>query len=146
MMSDQEKPSPDQEQGQQDKPSLHQRFKREAPREKPIPGKVPSLDEKDLGFGNVPNLRQLDAELERELADAMSGVGDMESLMGGRRYKAPPKPEGPRKGKVMSVRGKDVFIDVGGRILEDCSKEDFFGNPDARQPRTKDFLNKILAH
>ena len=39
-----------------------------------------------------------------------------------------------------------IFIDVGGKILEDCSTNDFFGNPDARQPRTKDFLNKILAH
>eukprot|EP01037_Dinobryon_pediforme_P006887 gene6887-6962_t len=27
-----------------------------------------------------------------------------------------------------------------------CSKDDFFNNPDARQPRTKDFLNKILQH
>ncbi|NIC39736.1 amino acid ABC transporter ATP-binding protein, partial [Aquabacterium sp. A08] len=27
-----------------------------------------------------------------------------------------------------------------------CSKDEFFGNPDARQPRTKDFLNKILQH
>ena len=25
-------------------------------------------------------------------------------------------------------------------------KDDFFGNPEARQARTKDFLNKILAH
>ncbi|MVO97928.1 amino acid ABC transporter ATP-binding protein, partial [Rhizobium leguminosarum bv. phaseoli] len=39
-----------------------------------------------------------------------------------------------------------IFMDVGGKILEDCTKEDFFGNPDARQPRTKDFLNKILQH
>jgi len=39
-----------------------------------------------------------------------------------------------------------IFIDVGGRILEDCSKEDFFGNIEERQPRTKDFLNKILQH
>jgi glutamate/aspartate transport system ATP-binding protein len=37
-------------------------------------------------------------------------------------------------------------MDVGGRILEDCSKDDFFGNPENRQARTKDFLNKILAH
>ena len=39
-----------------------------------------------------------------------------------------------------------IFMDVGGNILEDCSKEEFFGNPDARQARTKDFLNKILQH
>jgi glutamate/aspartate transport system ATP-binding protein len=49
-------------------------------------------------------------------------------------------------GFARKVASRVIFIDVGGRILEDCSKEDFFGNPDARQPRTKDFLNKILQH
>ena len=49
-------------------------------------------------------------------------------------------------GFARKVANRVIFIDVGGKILEDCSKEDFFGNPDARQPRTKDFLNKILAH
>ena len=39
-----------------------------------------------------------------------------------------------------------IFMDVGGKILEDCSRDEFFGNPDARQPRTKDFLSKILNH
>jgi ABC-type polar amino acid transport system ATPase subunit len=45
-----------------------------------------------------------------------------------------------------TLRNRVIFMDVGGRILEDCSKEEFFNNPDARQPRTKDFLNKILQH
>jgi len=49
-------------------------------------------------------------------------------------------------GFARKVANRVIFIDVGGRILEDCSKEDFFGNPDARQARTKDFLNKILSH
>jgi glutamate/aspartate transport system ATP-binding protein len=49
-------------------------------------------------------------------------------------------------GFARKVANRVIFIDVGGRILEDCSKEEFFGNLDARQPRTKDFLNKILAH
>jgi glutamate/aspartate transport system ATP-binding protein len=49
-------------------------------------------------------------------------------------------------GFARKVASRVIFIDVGGRILEDCTTEDFFGNPDARQPRTKDFLNKILAH
>jgi ABC-type methionine transport system ATPase subunit len=47
-------------------------------------------------------------------------------------------------GFARKVAHRVIFIDVGGNILEDCSKEDFFGNPDARQPRTKDFLSKIL--
>ena len=49
-------------------------------------------------------------------------------------------------GFARKVANRVIFIDVGGRILEDCTKEEFFGNPEARQPRTKDFLNKILAH
>src|SRR5215510_11199280 len=49
-------------------------------------------------------------------------------------------------GFARKVANRVIFIDVGGRILEDCSKEEFFGNPEARQPRTKDFLNKILQH
>ena len=49
-------------------------------------------------------------------------------------------------GFARKVSNRVIFMDVGGKILEDCSKEDFFNNPDARQPRTKDFLNKILQH
>ena len=49
-------------------------------------------------------------------------------------------------GFARKVASRVIFIDVGGNILEDCSKDDFFGNPDARQPRTKEFLNKILQH
>ena len=49
-------------------------------------------------------------------------------------------------GFARKVASRVIFIDVGGHILEDCSKEEFFGNPEARQPRTKDFLGKILNH
>ncbi len=49
-------------------------------------------------------------------------------------------------GFARKVASRVIFIDVGGRILEDCSKDEFFGQPENRQPRTKDFLNKILAH
>ena len=49
-------------------------------------------------------------------------------------------------GFARKVSDRVIFMDVGGKILEDCSKDEFFGNPDARQPRTKDFLNKILQH
>lgn len=49
-------------------------------------------------------------------------------------------------GFARKVANRVIFIDVGGRILEDCSKEEFFGNPEARQPRTKEFLAKILPH
>jgi glutamate/aspartate transport system ATP-binding protein len=49
-------------------------------------------------------------------------------------------------GFARKVANRVIFIDVGGHILEDCSKEEFFGHPENRKPRTKDFLNKILQH
>ena len=49
-------------------------------------------------------------------------------------------------GFARKVASRVIFIDVGGHILEDCSKDEFFGHPENRQPRTKDFLNKILQH
>jgi len=49
-------------------------------------------------------------------------------------------------GFARKVASRVIFIDVGGRILEDCSKDEFFNHPENRQPRTKDFLGKILQH
>jgi glutamate/aspartate transport system ATP-binding protein len=49
-------------------------------------------------------------------------------------------------GFARKVASRVIFIDVGGKILEDCSKDDFFNHPENRQARTKEFLNKILAH
>jgi glutamate/aspartate transport system ATP-binding protein len=43
------------------------------------------------------------------------------------------------------VSHRVIFMDAG-RIVEDCTKDEFFGNPDARSPRAKDFLSKILQH
>ena len=72
------------------------------------------------------------------------------------------RPEGPRDGWQLDedgmtmvcvthemgfarkVSNRVIFMDQG-RIIEDCSKDEFFGNPDARSPRAKDFLSKILA-
>ncbi|MBU6258906.1 MAG: amino acid ABC transporter ATP-binding protein [Burkholderiales bacterium] len=48
-------------------------------------------------------------------------------------------------GFAKKVSHRVIFMD-GGRIVEDCRKEDFFGNPDARSPRAKEFLSKILQH
>ena len=47
-------------------------------------------------------------------------------------------------GFARKVSNRVIFMDQG-RILEDCSKDEFFGNPDARSERAKDFLSKILA-
>ena len=48
-------------------------------------------------------------------------------------------------GFARKVSHRVIFMDAG-RIVEDCPREDFFGNPEARSPRAKDFLSKILQH
>ena len=52
-----------------------------------------------------------------------------------------------KKGEVVVVcgpsgSGKSTLI----KTVEDCKKEDFFGSPDARTPRAREFLSKILQH
>ena len=49
-------------------------------------------------------------------------------------------------GFAKKVGSRVIFMDVGGKILEDCSTNEFFKHPENRQARTKDFLNKILSH
>ena len=46
-------------------------------------------------------------------------------------------------GFARKVSHRVIFMDQG-RIVEDCSKDDFFGKPEARTPRAKEFLSKIL--
>jgi glutamate/aspartate transport system ATP-binding protein len=48
-------------------------------------------------------------------------------------------------GFAKKVSHRVIFMDQG-RIVEDCTRDEFFGQPDARSPRAKDFLSKILAH
>jgi glutamate/aspartate transport system ATP-binding protein len=48
-------------------------------------------------------------------------------------------------GFARKVSHRVIFMDAG-RIVEDCTKDEFFGNTEARSPRAKDFLSKILAH
>lgn len=43
------------------------------------------------------------------------------------------------------VADRVLFMD-GGRIVEDCPKESFFGDLSARTERTRQFLSKILQH
>ena len=45
-----------------------------------------------------------------------------------------------------AVLYRDLPQDDAGKIVEDCKKEDFFGSPEQRSPRARDFLSKILAH
>ncbi len=48
-------------------------------------------------------------------------------------------------GFARKVANRVIFMDRG-QIVEDCAKEEFFGKPEERSPRAKDFLAKILQH
>jgi hypothetical protein len=41
---------------------------------------------------------------------------------------------------------KQSVVEIMSMVRQCEDKDEFFGNPEARQPRTKEFLNKILAH
>ena len=45
-------------------------------------------------------------------------------------------------GFAKKVANRVIFMEKGGSILEDCTKDEFFGS--ARKQRTQDFLSKIL--
>jgi glutamate/aspartate transport system ATP-binding protein len=48
-------------------------------------------------------------------------------------------------GFAKKVSHRVIFMDAG-KIVEDCQRDDFFGHPESRSPRAKDFLSKILQH
>ena len=48
-------------------------------------------------------------------------------------------------GFARKVSHRVIFMDEG-RIVEDCSRDEFFGDPQARSPRAREFLSKILQH
>ena len=48
-------------------------------------------------------------------------------------------------GFAKKVSHRVIFMDQG-KIVEDCKTAEFFSNPEARSPRARDFLSKILAH
>jgi glutamate/aspartate transport system ATP-binding protein len=47
-------------------------------------------------------------------------------------------------GFARKVANRVIFMEKGGTILEDCTKEEFFNTP--RKARTEEFLSKILNH
>ncbi|SHN24241.1 amino acid ABC transporter ATP-binding protein [Rhizobacter sp. OV335] len=48
-------------------------------------------------------------------------------------------------GFAKKVSNRVIFMDAG-KIVEDCTKDSFFGKPEERTPRAKEFLSKILQH
>ncbi len=49
-------------------------------------------------------------------------------------------------GFAKSVADRVVFMEVGGKILADCSKARFFGEPHLLHPRARDFVGMISAY
>jgi glutamate/aspartate transport system ATP-binding protein len=48
-------------------------------------------------------------------------------------------------GFAQKVSHRVIFMDAG-RIVEDCTREEFFSATQARSPRAQEFLSKILRH
>jgi glutamate/aspartate transport system ATP-binding protein len=48
-------------------------------------------------------------------------------------------------GFARKVSHRVIFMDAG-KVVEDCTRDEFFGDPEKRSPRAKDFLSKILQH
>jgi glutamate/aspartate transport system ATP-binding protein len=48
-------------------------------------------------------------------------------------------------GFARKVSHRVIFMDEG-KIVEDATKDEFFGQPEARSARARDFLSKILQH
>jgi glutamate/aspartate transport system ATP-binding protein len=78
----------------------------------------------------------LDPEMVGEVLDVMVGLAQEGMTMMCVTHEM---------GFAKRVSNKVIFMDAG-RIVEDCAKDEFFGNPEARSPRAKDFLSKILQH
>jgi small subunit ribosomal protein S1 len=90
----------------------------EEPAAAPVQGPPPSLEHEQV-YGGKKRVQDVDAEIERELEEAMGGLTAKE-LYGEperrRERAAAGGPPAPLKGKVVRVHAADVFVDVpGGR-------------------------------
>jgi len=94
-------------------------------------GRVPSLDaQQRYGWGKRHT--EVDADIERELQEAMGGMTAEELLAAprGRPQTAEAGPPGRKKGKILRIHGKDVFVEVpGGRSQGVLPMEQFPEGP-----------------
>jgi small subunit ribosomal protein S1 len=82
----------------------------------PKRGKPPVLAEGESFGGKGPRLRDLDAEIEKEMQEALGSLSDKELYGEEPRRTGPPAAAAPgrKKGKVFRVHGADVFVEVAG--------------------------------
>lgn len=78
----------------------------------------------------------LDPEMVNEVLDVMVGLAEEGMTMMVVTHEM---------GFARKVAHRVIFMDEGS-IVEDCSKDEFFGNREARSDRAKVFLSKILQH
>jgi glutamate/aspartate transport system ATP-binding protein len=78
----------------------------------------------------------LDPEMVGEVLDVMVGLAQEGMTMMCVTHEM---------GFARKVSHRVIFMDAG-RIVEDCSRDEFFGDPAARSPRAREFLSKILQH
>ncbi len=117
-----------------DKPELPPHAPEPGRLPEPKPGPVPAIEPEQI-YHTGPRLKDLDAQIERELQEAMGELSDKElygePARGRGRPAAGPEP-GKKKGKVLSVHGPDVFVDVpGGRSQGVLSMTQFPEGPPA---------------
>ena len=78
----------------------------------------------------------LDPEMVGEVLDCMMGLAEEGMTMMCVTHEM---------GFARKVGSRVIFMDAG-KIVEDCTRDGFFGNPEQRSPRAREFLSKILAH
>jgi general L-amino acid transport system ATP-binding protein len=78
----------------------------------------------------------LDPEMVKEVLDTMIGLAESGMTMLCVTHEM---------GFARQVANRVIFMDQGA-IVEDCEKEEFFGNIEHRSDRAKQFLSKILSH
>jgi small subunit ribosomal protein S1 len=99
----------------------------------PVPVRTPEPEMRS----KAPSLRELDAEIAGELEAALSGMSekqllDAETASNARQQTASAAPDGRKQGKVLSVHGPDVFVEVpGGRSQGVISMVQFPDGPPA---------------
>lgn len=84
-----------------------------------------------------PARRDFDAEIEKQLQEAMAGM-DVKALHGEgggkKKRKHGPPDAGPKKARVVAWHADDVFVDVGGRTQGVVPRSQFPEFPEGRPP------------
>ncbi len=103
--------------------------------------RVPTLENTDDLSHRAPNLRELDAQVEDEFAAAMAGFDEQKLLTAdtaaSNKDSAPAAQPGRKRGRVISIHGDDVFVEIpGGRSQGVLSLEQFENVAPRSEPRS----------